>query len=436
MLHPASSAIDKMHRALRHQLDAEYLDARRLYGEAMATAGPNPDALNMLALVELHLGNVDEALRLVEDASRLAPGVPAIQANENLIRHAAGLCKFRDSIFDQAFDAPPAPSLGRPLIHICEVTGDPSGGTEHRAIELANRLMNAADVVLWTQNRNLPAHFTARNAIRLIDESRGVHPRGGMLLVCGSYIRLGAWYKHAEFRRVAVLYNVVDPIGISALLGQACLPGKPKVELLYASEWMRRVTGLPGCFEPSPIDTDRFAPRPGTHGRTEFVVGRLSRDDPVKFHPEAAPFFKALASQGCTVKLMGATPLRPPALEGVGPIQVLRQNAVPAADFLRSLDCFTYRTHPSWTEAWGRARDRGDVCRRSVVAHANGGYAQIIRHGENGFLFNRDSQALELIEQLRRSPALQQAIGQNARRTIVDLCGKSGFERFTRFYLH
>jgi len=70
-----------------------------------------------------------------------------------------------------------------------------------------------------------------------------------------------------------------------------------------------------------------------------------------------------------------------------------------------------------------------------VVAHANGGYAQIIRHGENGFLFNRDSQALELIEQLRRSPALRRAIGQNARRTIVDLCGESGFAKFARFYL-
>jgi len=75
---------------------------------------------------------------------------------------------------------------------------------------------------------------------------------------------------------------------------------------------MRGVTGLPGCFEPSPIDTDRFAPRAaGTHEGTEFAVGRLSRDDPLKFHPEAASFFKALASQGCTVKLMGATPLRP-----------------------------------------------------------------------------------------------------------------------------
>jgi len=435
MVHPASSATDKMHRALRHQIDAEYLDARRLYGEAMAEAGPIPDALNMLALVQLHLGNVDEALRLVQHAVRLAPGIPAIQANENLIRHAAGLRKFRHAIFDHAFDALPAPNLGRPLIHICEVTGDPSGGTEHRAIELANRLMNAADVVLWTQNRNLPAHFTARNEIRLIDESRGVHPRGGTLLVCGSYIRLGAWYKNAEFRRVAVLYNVVDPIGISALLGQACLPGKPKVEVLYASEWMRGVTGLPGCFEPSPIDTDRFAPRAaGTHEGTEFAVGRLSRDDPLKFHPEAASFFKALASQGCTVKLMGATPLRP-ALDGVGSIEVLRQNAVLAADFLRSLDCFTYRTHPSLTEAWGRVVTEAMCVGVPVVAHANGGYAQIIRHGENGFLFNRDSQALEFIEQLRRSPALRRAIGQNARQTIVDLCGQSGFAKFARFYL-
>jgi hypothetical protein len=105
-------------------------------------------------------------------------------------------------------------------------------GTEHRAIELANRLRDAADVVLWTQNRNLPSTFTSGHTITLIDESRGVFPQGGTLLVCGSYIRVGNWFRQATFRRVVVLYNVVDPIGFSTLLQQVCLAGKPKVELL------------------------------------------------------------------------------------------------------------------------------------------------------------------------------------------------------------
>ena len=108
---------------------------------------------------------------------------------------------------------------------------------------------------------------------------------------------------------------------------------------------------------------------------------------------------------------------------------------MPAVDFLRSLDCFTYRTHPSWTEAWGRVVTEAMSVGIPVVAHADGGYAQIIRHGENGFLFHRDSQALELVAQLHRFPSLRKTVGANARQTMVDLCSTNGFERFSRFYL-
>jgi len=70
-----------------------------------------------------------------------------------------------------------------------------------------------------------------------------------------------------------------------------------------------------------------------------------------------------------------------------------------------------------------------------VVVHADGGYAQLIRSGENGFLFHRDEEALQLIEGLRRSPELRRTVGNNARRTVVDLCSRAAFERFSRFYL-
>jgi glycosyltransferase involved in cell wall biosynthesis len=312
---------------------------------------------------------------LIADAVQLAPNVSAIRSNEQLIHRARALRKFKQAIFDPDLDVHPIGSGGRPLIHVCEIAGDPSGGTEHRAIELSKRLSNAADIVLWTQNPSVPSIFTSRHPITQLDESRGHYPQGGTLFVCGSYVRVGAWFQQASFRRVVVLYNVVDPIGISTLLAQVCIPGKPKVEILFASEWMKSVTGLPGRFEPSPIDTDLFAP--GVPARVEparFVVGRLSRDDPVKFHPGAAGFFRTLASQGCEVKLMGATPILP-ALGGANGITVLPQNSAPAVDFLRTLDCFTYRTHPSWTEAWGRVVTEAMSVGIPVVAHADGGCA-------------------------------------------------------------
>src|SRR6202030_1606346 len=139
---------------------------------------------------------------------------------------------------------------------------------------------------------------------------------GGTLVIAGSYHRVGKWYETARFRRVVLLYNVFDPIGAASILERLCLPGKPKIELLFASEGLRRFAGLPGHFEPSPIDTDLFSPKPAPRGsaaqgilsrlssrlrRDEiaaqahvkpegFVVGRLSRDEPVKHHAGAPEF--------------------------------------------------------------------------------------------------------------------------------------------------
>lgn len=455
---PFSSAVrEKMHRALRHQIDAQFTEAKDLYEEVLRESRQNPDALNMLALVESNLGNTDVAMALIAEAVQLAPSAPMIRENERVISHLWNLRKFTPAIFDPAVDAYPVKTGERPLIHIYQIAGNPSGGSERHALDLADRLGEFASVVLWTQHENLPAMFTASREIKVIDEARGIFPKDGLLLIAGSYHRVGEWYKAANFRRTVVLYNVVDPIGLSNLLDQLCLPDKPKVELLFASELMGRVTGLPGIFEPSPIDTELFAPVPAqtatpfqrlikkifparsadadAQDASAFVVGRLSRNDPTKFHPEAAGFFRAIAAQDCSVKIMGGSAPLIAELGGEKRMEILPENAIPAIDFLHSLDCFTYRTNPVWTEAWGRVVTEAMAIGLPVVVHANGGYAQIIRHRENGFLFHRDEEALEYIRALRDSPELRRAIGIKARQTILDLCSRTGFRRFLDFYL-
>lgn len=440
-------------------MDAEFLEAKKLYEEVIVDVGANPDALNMLALVEYSLGNISVAMKLVTDAATLAPLASMVRQNEKIIKGTLELGRFRSRIFDPNCDKYPDKKKGKPLIHVYQIAGNPSGGSEWDSIDLANRLREVAEVMLWTQHAHLPEIFTRNNEIMVIDELREVFPEGGTLLIAGSYHRVGSWFKKANFRRIIVLYNVVDPIGLATILEQVCLPGKPKVELLFASNWMKNASGLPGFFEPSPIDTDAFAPRKHPTANPiwrwianalphfdkdalvtredrspEFVVGRLSRDDPIKYHPKAVEFFQALAAEGCKVRLMGGTPLVNE-LNTVSGVQILPQNSISAVEFLRSLDCFTYRTNPASTEAWGRVVTEAMSVGLPVVVHANGGYSQLIRHGENGYLYHRDEEALELIRKLRSSRGLRQKIASNARKTILDLCSKDGFEQFLQFYL-
>ena len=440
--------------ALRHQLDAEFDDARTLYRKVLATSPINVDALNMLAMVEFNLGNLDASLALADEAIRLAPASSEIRQNHAFVHAASEIRGFRNAVFDPAIDAYPA-GHPQPLVHIYQVAGNPAGGTEWHCVELARRLRPYARVVVWTNIRELSGILRSECDIRVVDPERGEFPNEGTLLVAGSYHRIGDWYANARFRRVVLLCNVVLPAFALRSLRQLCLPGKPKVELLYASDWMKMTTGLPGLFEPSPIDTDRFSPpadstgrpsaalrspsaaRPGSGGKpSTFVVGRISRDEPMKFHVDAAPFYETLAAEGVAVRLMGATATLGAALSARDGIEIFPENAVPANEFLQGLDCFTYRTNPSWFEAWGRVVLEAMATGLAVVVHANGGYAQIIEQGVNGYLFHRDEEALGHIRALRASAELRERVGRNARETVLDLCSERGFERHLRFYLH
>jgi glycosyltransferase involved in cell wall biosynthesis len=448
-----------MQRALALQMDAEFPEAKALFEEALADRGDNYNALNMLALVEYNLGNLDRAATLAAEAARLAPGLAAVQENQRIIAAARRVHAYRPFIFDPLADQHPPTEGAKPLVHLYKIAGNPAGGTEWRCIDLARRLRDDATVVLWTDNHSLAKIFTKNNPVRIVDPSRGDFPQGGTLVIAGSYHRVGKWYETARFRRVVLLYNVVDPIGAALILEQLCLPKKPKVELLFASEWLRRSAELPGHFEPSPIDTDLFSPKPvprvpavrevfarlSSRFRRDavaaqayvkpdsFVVGRLSRDDPMKYHAGAPEFYRKLATEGMLVRLMGAKSLASN-LQGASGIEILPQSTIPAHEFLRSLDCFTYRTNPAWTEAWGRVVIEAMATGLPVVVHANGGYAQLIRHGENGFLFHRDDEAIRHIRNLAKSPSQRISVGMAARETIVELLSDKAFRRYANFY--
>jgi len=210
-----------------------------------------------------------------------------------------------------------------------------------------------------------------------------------------------------------------------------------RIEVVYASGLMREGLGRPGIVEYSPIDIARFTP-PSMSERKErepsLVVGRLCRDDPGKFHPEDPALFKHLAANGCVVRIMGGTCLRRD-LEGVDGVSLLPEGAMDAAIFLRGLDCFLFRNHPSLVESFGRAVVEAMACGLPVVCHRNGGYAELIRHGINGFLFDTTEQAMELLLTLQRDKNLRATIGKAARATVEEIYSPEKLREMWNFYI-
>jgi len=421
-------------RGLRCHVDAEFEEARELYRAALAAAPQDPELLHKLALVEYRLHDLAAAEAHLQAARASASGreLQAIERSADHLGAAVRCRQLRHVVLDPSADPIP-PASAAETIHILSTYDKSSGGAEWRAINLGDRLARHRQVRRWTELQTPNPVFDPWSIERIDARNRGF-PDAGTLVIVGCYFPIGAWIAETHFRRVILIYNVLNPADLVRKLELLARPNLPKIEIVYASELMRLEAGLPGRFVPSPIDLRQL--QPGTRAPVggTFTAGRLSRDDGVKFDRYAGAFFRALAAAGTKVRIMGGTSLAG-TLGGVPNIELLPANAESAVDFLQSLDVFTYRTQSRWPEPWGRVVSEAMAVGLPVVVHANGGYVQIIRHGENGFVFHRDEEALSLIATLRSDPALRARIGAAARQTVVELLGDEGYGRHVEFYL-
>ena len=350
----------------------------------------------------------------------------------------------------------------RPVIHLVNPLAG-IGGSELRAAGLYRELREQAEVHLWSE-RTPAAAFDAL-PIRRLDAENGSFPRGGTLVFVGVYyFPLGSWISRVAVDRVIIIYNTFSAINLAGLCQQLAALGLPRPEMVYASALVQQsierpeVLGLPasrsefydacarvrgciapgGVIHPSAIDVESFAAaRRAASLRPErpLVVGRLSRDTHLKFHPDDPALFRFLGERGVVVRLMGATCIADRLRDAPG-VEVLPAGAEASAAFLASLDVFLYRVSPTgWLEASGRVIVEAMACGLAVVGERRGGYVEQIEHGQNGFLFQTDHEALEIIGGLQQDPALRHRIGQAAQRTVFDLYSTERRRAYAAFYL-
>lgn len=318
----------------------------------------------------------------------------------------------------------------RKTVHIFNSFLNPYGGSELEALGLFEMLREAADVRLWATSSRASADLRARFPIERVSLARLALPGGGNFLFVGAHWRKGLWpyFARKPSRLIYVYNNLHRKLG---KLTSTSPPGWPRVEYVFISDFQKRMLKLDGVVHPSPIDIREFVPARRAPG-DRLVIGRLSRDIPSKFSAEDMPIFADLVRDGCSVRLQGATCIGEQ-LSGTG-VEVLAAGHLPAARFLQDLDIFYYRTG-SHLEVFGRVVFEAMACGLPVVCHSNGGYADWIRQGENGFLFDTSDEARRILVQLAADPDLRLRIGANARKTVEDMYSEGALAERAAFYL-
>jgi len=317
-------------------------------------------------------------------------------------------------------------------LHVVGHFDDPYAGAERELPDLALALQGRREVQLWSDGP--PAPVFSAQGVREISPLVPGFPAGGMILIGGVHVKLGPWLEQVRPERIALRYNLPNHQRLFDAVARIRAATGLDPELLFASRALQLSVSLPGRIEPSLIRLERYLDLPLPRvARDTLTVGRVSRDVIEKHDPQDVALYRQLAARGIQVRVMGGTCLTRWLGDAPG-VELLPTGAEDVAQFLGALDIFFYRTG-TFIEPYGRVVLEAMAAGLPVVVASNGGYAEQITPGTDGFLFQRQEEALHFLRLLVLSTELRHKVGLAARARALAVHGPAATERMLQNYL-
>ncbi len=170
------------------------------------------------------------------------------------------------------------------------------------------------------------------------------------------------------------------------------------------------------------FDTEEFPYRPKPHAAgEEFVVGRISRPDPTKFHADTWSLLEAIPYRPLKVRVLGWSreveqKLGPPPFWA----EVLPAGAESARDFLSTLHCLVQINGGS-RENWPRVGLEALASGVPLVVEDAWGWREMIRPGLDGLAARQACEVSDLVGRLACEPSLAASLAVRGRERLAEL---------------
>jgi SEC-C motif/Tetratricopeptide repeat len=420
-----------MERALVEQKAGRVRDAERLYRAVLEEAPLTHDALHMLGVVRLGLGDFTDAERLIREAMALRPPYPAITTNWSLVQRSIA-ARDRSGIETVSEHALPLllESLvaarpraiesavpGSAPLHVVGPALDVAGDATWLAQRLRT-LLAPLDAQFW----NLPASAGDGEWRRLdngqIDVTTAHRPRSGVVVLAGLDDDGDGWLRE-PIDRVLVFVQRASPSIYLERLRRIAADGARALTLVFDSHARARRFGGTHAVVPPPIDVAQWPLGVCRDARERGVlrIAAVGQDRRRVEIADDADHLRAIADAAGRLDLFDPGPLR----EAVGAsrsIACFPGNPHDHASALAQCDVYLHRTIPWWTED-PRMLFGAMLSRLAVLCPRGSAYAEYLSDGVDGWLYDDYPHALQIVATLRAEPERVTAAGNAARQTAL-----------------
>jgi glycosyltransferase involved in cell wall biosynthesis len=421
-----------MERALQEQLAQRVRDAERLYRSVLEQAPQTHDALHMLGVIRLGLGDFTDAEQLIRRAMALRPEYPAIVTNWSLVRRAIAardrrgveiLCEHALPLLfgslgarratGEAESARPAnaSACGLPLV---APTQDPTGDAGWLASRL-RELLAPLRVQCWNggPESGLGWQPLARHRI---DVSTGSRPHGERVALVGLESDAESWLRE-PIDSVLVFVQRSKPSLALERLRRIAADGARSLTLVFDSNAKARRFGMHEHVLPPPLTVVSDPATNDARGESDALrVATIGQDGLHVAVADDADHLRLLAECAGELRILDPGPLRF-ALGASRFVACVPRDAASVAALVASSDVFLQRSAAWWSEdprpmLTAMALGVPAVCPRASV------YAEYVDDANDGWLYDDDAHALRLIAMLRDDRSGVRAAGALAQAKV------------------